>query len=61
MIKGTFYRRIGATFLFLKFRLDFGFLNGMADYKGLALFGLVFIVFLNWLDKKLVRGKQFRY
>lgn len=49
-----------ATILFVKFRLEFGFLSAMVDYKELALFGLVFIVFLNWLDKRLVR-KQFRY
>lgn len=50
-----------ATLRFVEFRLNFDFLSGMADYKGLALFGAVFIAFLNWLDKKLVRGKYVRY
>lgn len=45
------------TLVVTGFRLDFGFLQTMADYKGLALFGLLFVVFLNWLDKRLVRQK----
>lgn len=47
------------TIVYTGFRFDFGFLNVMADYKGLAIFGIVFIMFLNWLDKKLVKEKQF--
>jgi hypothetical protein len=39
------------------FSLNFGFLSAMADYKGLAVFGVIFIAFLNWLDKKLVHRK----
>ncbi len=35
--------------------VDLGFLSGMSDYKGLAIFGVVFIALLNWLDKRLVR------
>lgn len=46
------------TILYTGFRLDFGFLKGMSDYKGLAVFGIAFIIFLNFLDKKLVREKQ---
>ena len=42
------------TLMFTNFRLDFGFLNVMSDYTGLAFFGLIFIIFLNWLDKRLV-------
>ncbi len=49
-----------ATVFFTGFRLDFGFLNGMADYKGLVVFGIFFIVLLNWLDKKLIKGKNVR-
>ena len=49
------------TILYTGFRFDFGFLNVMADYKGLAIFGIAFIVFLNWLDKKLVKEKQFEH
>ena len=43
------------TVALIGFRLDFGFLNGMAAYKGLAIFGIVFIVGLNWLDRRLLR------
>lgn len=51
-----------ATVLFIGFRFDFGFdfgfLNVMADYKGLVVFGIVFIALLNWVDKRLVKEKQ---
>src|SRR5688500_15140580 len=47
-----------ATVLFTGFTLNFGFLNVMADYKGLAIFGILFVVFLNWLDKRLVVRKH---
>lgn len=48
------------AFLFTGFRFDFdlGFLKGMAEYKGLVIFGVVFIAFLNWLDKKLVAQRR---
>ena len=46
-----------ATIIATGFRLDFGFLKTMADYKGLAGFAVVFIILLNWLDKRLVREK----
>lgn len=48
------------TLRFIGFHLDFGFLTVMADYKGLAIFGVILILFLNWLDKKLVREKRFQ-
>lgn len=47
-----------ATVLYTGFRLDFGFLKPMADYQGLALFGIAFIILLNWLDRKLVKERQ---
>jgi len=47
-----------ATVLFTGFRFDFGFLNVMSDYKGLALFGIAFIVLLNWLDKRLIKTRK---
>ena len=50
-----------ATVMFVGFTPDFGFLTVMSDYKGLAVFGVVFIVFLNWLDKRLIRGRQMQY
>lgn len=46
------------TVVFIGFRLDFGFLNVMADYKGLVVFGAGFILLLNWIDKKLLSDKQ---
>lgn len=48
-----------ATMLFIGIRFDrfdLGFLSAMAEYKGLAIFGIVFILFLNWLDKRVVKG-----
>lgn len=45
------------TLTFTHFRFDFGFLTVMSDYTGLALFGITFIVFLNWLDKRLVKPR----
>jgi hypothetical protein len=47
-----------ATILFTGFRFDFGFLKAMSDYKGLAAFAIAFLVFLNWLDKRLVGGRR---
>lgn len=57
---GIFFLAIAflATVLFTGFKLDFGFLNVMSDYKGLALFGIAFIVFLNWIDRRLIREKH---
>ena len=46
-----------ATIAVTGFKLDFGFLTSMADYKGLAIFGVVFVAVLNWLDRRLVREK----
>lgn len=40
--------------VFTGFKMDLGFLRGIADYKGLVIFGIAFIAFLNWLDKKLI-------
>ena len=50
-----------ATVLFTGFKFDFGFLNVMSDYKGLALFGIAFVVFLNYLDKRLIKEKQMQH
>lgn len=60
---GIFFLAIAvlATVLFTGFRLDFGFLNVMADYKGLAIFGMAFILFLHWLDKRLIKEKQIQH
>lgn len=57
---GIFFMTISflAAIFFTGFRLDLGFLNVMADYKGLVIFAIFFIVFLNWLDKRLVKDRQ---
>lgn len=44
-----------ATAAYTGFRLNWGFLNAMSDYKGLLIFGGLFIAFLHWIDKRLVR------
>jgi FtsH-binding integral membrane protein len=36
------------------FQFEAGFLRGMADYKGLLAFGVAFVLFLHWLDKRLI-------
>jgi hypothetical protein len=38
--------------------INFGFLNTLADYKGLVVFGAVLLVLLNWLDHKLLKSKR---
>lgn len=56
---GLFVLLIAAvvTIVVTEYRFDFGFLRSMADYKGLAAFGVIFVIFLNWLDKRLIREK----
>lgn len=46
----------GATILYTGFRFDFDFLSPIANYKGLGMFAIVFIVFLNWVDERFVRS-----
>ncbi len=43
------------TMRYTGFRLDLGFLNALVDYKGLGVFAVVLIVFLNWLDGRFIR------
>jgi hypothetical protein len=43
---------------FTGFKLNLGFLSAMNRYKGLLVFATVFIAFLDWLDKRLIRNKQ---
>lgn len=44
--------------LLTKFEMDFGFLNSMSAYRGLLIFGVVFIALLNWIDKRLIGNKR---
>lgn len=37
------------------FKPDFGAFKFLAGYPGLVIFGIAFILFLHWLDKKLVK------
>lgn len=48
----------GVTIALTGFDPDFGFLKRMSRYSGVFAFGMACIVFLQWLDKKLVREKQ---
>ncbi len=45
----------GLTFNLKGLGFDLGFLSGMSDYKGLAIFGAIFVALLNWLDKRILR------
>lgn len=45
------------TIILMGFRPDFGLFEEMGQYKGLAAFAVVFVIFLNWLDKRLVRKR----
>lgn len=48
---------LGATVVLTNFKPDFGFLSAMRDYAGLVVFGVVFIIALNVLDRQLVRKR----
>jgi hypothetical protein len=41
--------------IYTGFKIDMGFLSAMADYKGLFIFGIVFVIALNWIDKRIVK------
>ena len=42
----------------LNLEFDLGFLKSMSGYKGLFIFGVAFILLLNWMDKRLLRGRH---
>jgi hypothetical protein len=46
------------TIVVTGFKPDFGFLNEIADFKGIFIFGAVFIILINILDKQLMRKKR---
>jgi hypothetical protein len=46
------------TILATGFKPEFGFLRAISDYKGVFLFGLLFIAFINLLDKRLTGKKE---
>lgn len=39
------------------FRPQWGFLENLAPFRGLILFAAVFVLFLHWADKKLLRSR----
>jgi hypothetical protein len=43
---------------FTGFKISAGFLSGISAYKGLFVFGAIFILVLHWLDRKFVRAKS---
>jgi hypothetical protein len=45
------------TFAYVDFKLSFGFLSAMSSYKGLFIFGVVFIVALNFLEKQILKSR----
>lgn len=47
-----------ASLLLTKFKLEWGFLRSMNEYKGLFIFGFVFILLLQWVDKTILRRNQ---
>jgi hypothetical protein len=40
------------------FKPDLGFLSGAASFKGVLIFGAVFIIALNWIDRNFIRKQQ---
>jgi hypothetical protein len=48
----------GITLVVADFKMTFGFLNAVSSYKGLFIFGLLFIFLFQYLDKKLIRDKE---
>ena len=43
---------------FTGFKINAGFLTNMSEFKGVIIFGIAFIAFLNWVDKRLIRHKN---
>lgn len=43
------------TIVITHFKLDFGVLHFLSSYYGLFIFGLAFVLFLQWLDKKVIQ------
>jgi hypothetical protein len=39
------------------FKVQLGFLESLHGYKGVFIFGIVFIIFLHWIDKVVIRKK----
>jgi len=46
------------AFALTDFKPSFGAFRFFAGYPGLVFFGIAFILFLNWLDKKIIRKAE---
>lgn len=43
------------SLLVVDFKIDLGFLKGISSYSGLFLFGIAFILVLNFIEKRIIR------
>ena len=57
---GVFFLIIGfiVTAVVAGLKFELGFLKDMSSYAGLLVFGAVFILVLNWIDRKVVEKKD---
>jgi hypothetical protein len=46
------------TIVLTAFEFNFGFLNALNSYKGLIVFGILFITLLHWLDRRLIKSTE---
>jgi hypothetical protein len=46
------------SFAYIRFKFDFGFLNAVADYKGLFLVAVLLVLIFNRFEKKLFDTKR---
>jgi hypothetical protein len=46
------------SFAYFRFKLEFGFLNAIADYKGLLVIGVLLVLIFNRFEKKLFESKR---
>lgn len=53
-----FFIAAGVAIALTGFRPDFGFLKHLSRFTGLFVFGAAFIVFLQWVDKKVIHRKS---
>ena len=61
MVTGVFAFTIvaGISMVLTEFKFDFGELRFISSYSGLIIFGIVFILALQWIDKRLIKGAAF--
>lgn len=46
------------TIIYTGYRVSLGFLEEMSGYSGLFVFGVAFIILLNWIDKRILSSKR---